>query len=270
MPARYIIRFDDASEYMNYRKWDPFFELIEQYGVKPIVAVIPFNNDPIFLKRSRDDKFWDTVRMWQVKGYHIGIHGFEYLYRNHNRGILGINKYSEFAGVPLERQKEMISKAYTKFKDEGIHAEIFVAPAHSFDKNTLRAIREVPGIKYISDGYFINPIIRNGLYWIPQQLWSPVEKRKGVWTICYHPETSNDSSLKILKEFLESNRSSIADPLSLEFRSMGIADYVFSVLMKIYYKFRSGNYLKKYLKLLNETFDFKSIIILSLLSLQSL
>jgi hypothetical protein len=232
MKTQYIFRLDDASEFMDLHKWNPFFELFDKYDIKPIIAVIPFNRDPKMIIGKPDLMFWDKVRQWQKKGYHIAMHGYEHLYSNNERGLIGLNNYSEFAGVPFEKQCEMLSNAFCKFQVENIKTKIFVAPAHSFDKNTLKALRKVTTITQISDGFFLNPIKMHGLNWIPQQLWVPKNKKNGLWTICYHPETSNNSILNMLELFLENNSTRVVDPLSLTYGAMKIEDFMFSFFMR--------------------------------------
>jgi hypothetical protein len=239
MSARYIIRLDDASEYMDHSKWDPFFELFDKYKIKPIIAIIPFNRDPKMTNKKPDENFWDRARNWQMRDYRIAMHGYEHMYSNLNGGIIGLNKYSEFAGVPFEKQMEMIGKAYNKFEDEKLKPDIFVAPAHSFDRNTLKALKTIGKINCLSDGFFVNPVIIDGLKWIPQQLWGPEKKSKGVWTICFHPETSDNSVVNSLDFFLKDNFESFEDPYSLEFHKRKFEDFVYSMYMKFYMKVRS-------------------------------
>ena len=38
--------------------------------------------------------------------------------------------------------------------------------------------------------------------WIPQQLWAPVEKSSGLWTICVHPNTAGEAEIAALRGFL--------------------------------------------------------------------
>jgi hypothetical protein len=239
MSAKYLIRLDDASEYMDYKKWGPYFELFDRYDVKPIIAVIPFNKDPDMVNEYPDDKFWDKVRFWQEKKYHIAMHGFKHLYTTRKSGVIGLNKTSEFAGIPPEKQEEMLAKGYKIFGDQNIKVDIFVAPGHSFDKNTLRSLRKVTKIRHISDGFYFNPIQKDGFKWIPQQLWQPQVKSKGVWTICYHPETSDSSSLTILEAFLISQAKNIIDPFCLDFINIKFEDRVFSFRMKLRFKLSS-------------------------------
>ncbi len=246
MAAKYIIRLDDASEHMDYNKWNPYFDLFDRYNIKPIIAVIPFNKDIKMVIENPDGKFWDKVRVWQQKGYRIALHGFEHVYSNAKSGIIGLNKYSEFAGIPIEIQQSMLAKAYKKFEEESINVKIFVAPAHSFDKNTLLALKKGTSIKCISDGFYQNPILKYGLNWIPQQLWKPERKAKGVWTICYHPETLKKSDLLELETFIKDNSHHIVDPLTLEFNKIKFEDYLFSLSMKMKIKLlKLINYLRK-------------------------
>jgi hypothetical protein len=232
MKVKYVIRLDDASEYMDHTKWNAFFDLFDRYKIKPIIAVIPFNKDPKMVNSNPDALFWEKVRIWQLKGYRIALHGFEHVYSNTKSGIIGLNNYTEFAGVTFEKQCSMLEQGYRKFLTENVSTEIFVAPAHSFDRDTLKALKNVTKINIISDGYFINPVKKDGFNWIPQQLWSPKRKRKGLWTICYHPETSSELILADLEKFLLHNSELIIDPLSLEFGNIKIEDIIFTLIMK--------------------------------------
>ena len=243
--AKYILRLDDASGYMDSSRWEPFFGLADRYCIKPIVGVIPFNRDPKLTTRSLDEHFWDKVRTWQGKGYLIGMHGYEHLYVTRNGGILGKSDKSEFAGLPLDEQKSKLAAAFGKFKDERVTVSVFVAPSHSFDRNTLLAIHEVTGIRIISDGFFINPVIKNGFRWIPQQLWGPKEKKRGVWTICCHPETSDASILSSLEIFLKDHHNEFTDPSDLEFGRMKSEDFLYSGYMLL--RNRTCRFVKRFI-----------------------
>jgi hypothetical protein len=61
------------------------------------------------------------------------------------------------------------------------------------------------GIALLSDGLARVPFIREGVTWIPQQLWSPVEKSKGLWTICIHTNTARSSQVDEMRSFLRQN-----------------------------------------------------------------
>jgi len=66
---------------------------------------------------------------------------------------------------------------------------------------TLRALSG-EGIETLSDGLAHRPFQRGGLTWIPQQLWAPVEKPSGLWTICMHSNTATDAQVSELRTFL--------------------------------------------------------------------
>lgn len=240
MFAKYIIRLDDASEYMDYEKWNPYFKIFDNLNIKPIIAVIPFNKDPKMVKENFDSTFWEKVRFWQTKGYHIALHGFNHVYSTHKSGLIGINNRSEFAGVLLEKQKEMLSKAFNKFESENIKVNIFIAPAHSFDRNTLEALTKTTRIEYICDGFFKLPIIKYGFKWIPQQLWKPKLKTKGIWTICHHPETVSQKDREFLFSFLETYKYRFINPFLIEFKSKEfLFDYISRIYLKLNYKLKS-------------------------------
>lgn len=58
MKRQYLIRLDDACPTMNSRKWQRMEDILDRYDVKPMVGVIPANNDPKQMIDSPDGKFW--------------------------------------------------------------------------------------------------------------------------------------------------------------------------------------------------------------------
>ncbi|HET8715597.1 MAG TPA: DUF2334 domain-containing protein, partial [Holophagaceae bacterium] len=98
--ARYILRFDDICPTMNWEVWEAIEALLDRHGVKPILAVVPDNQDPKLQVDAPRADFWDRVRGWQAKGYTIALHGYQHRYINRNAGIMGLTHQSEFAGLP--------------------------------------------------------------------------------------------------------------------------------------------------------------------------
>ncbi|MBS1586540.1 MAG: DUF2334 domain-containing protein [Bacteroidetes bacterium] len=223
--SQFIIRLDDACPAMDHKKWRAYFDLLDRYNVKPIVAVIPDNKDPKLNIDAPDPNFWQEVKDWQRKGYCIAMHGYDHVYISKNGGLLKINNRSEFAGVPYDQQKIKLEKAQEIFENNGIHPEVFVAPAHTFDRNTLKALKSVTTVKTISDGYAMKAYNSMGFNWIPQQLWGPKKKSFGLWTICYHPNTSNEKEMAILETFLKEHSKAVVTPAQLKFRRQGILDH---------------------------------------------
>jgi predicted deacetylase len=202
----YIIRLDDACPTSNLEKWDCIEALLDKYKIKPIVAVIPDNKDKELLARDVfDTQFWSRVHRWVNKGWFIALHGYTHEYSTKKRGIVPLNTYSEFAGVPISIQREKIRKGYNILLENGIKSKIWVAPAHSFDKNTLRVLHDETEIRIISDGLAMYPYNRYGFLWIPQQLWSFQKREQGVWTICLHPDTIKIEEINLLSESILNN-----------------------------------------------------------------
>lgn len=44
-PAQYLLRFDDLCPTVSRARWERFLPLIEEFGIRPILAVIPDNLD---------------------------------------------------------------------------------------------------------------------------------------------------------------------------------------------------------------------------------
>ncbi|MGC8785102.1 MAG: DUF2334 domain-containing protein [Armatimonadota bacterium] len=185
MSARYLVRFDDICPTMNWSIWQQVEQVLCAYRVRPILAVVPDNRDPKLQIEPLRPDFWEWLREKYNQGWTIGIHGYQHLYETEDAGLLGVNARSEFAGLPLERQHEKIAKALAVFHQQGIRPQVFVAPAHSFDRNTLVALQN-NGIGVISDGFFLKPVRWLEMIWIPQQMWQFRSMPFGVWTICYH------------------------------------------------------------------------------------
>ena len=207
--AKYLIRLDDACPTANWDKWDMVFSLLDKYSIKPIIAVIPDNADPAFNSSSSlsEEEFFKKMRNLQIKGYKMAIHGYNHVYTNDNSGLLKITAHSEFAGETYDIQLDKLRKAQFIFHNEGLESDLFVAPSHSFDKNTIKCLKAL-GISNISDGLYAHPYSQNGCRFIPCQLWYPVLKPKGIWTICVHPETISELQLSELENFICNNSDS--------------------------------------------------------------
>jgi predicted deacetylase len=88
----------------------------------------------------------------------------------------------------------------------GLCPRLFVAPRHGFDSATLRSLAE-EGLGFLSDGFATRPFTRNEVVWIPQQLWEPVKKSRGLWTICLHTNTAPRAMEERLDLFLHEHAS---------------------------------------------------------------
>lgn len=193
---RYLVRFDDICPTMNWQVWEGIEAHLDRHGVKPILAVVPENVDPKLMVDEARSDFWARVRGWQAKGYTIAIHGYQHRYINKNPGIIGVTHQSEFAGLPRAEQEAKLRKGLAIFAAEGVRADAWVAPSHSFDHTTVQLLREL-GVPVISDGLGTWPATEEGgLTWIPQQLWAFQKKPAGVWTVCFHHNNWTDRRLE--------------------------------------------------------------------------
>lgn len=200
-PAQYLLRFDDLCPTIARSRWEQFLPLIDEFGIRPILAVVPENRDHRLDRCEPDPEFWARMRALEAAGATIALHGYRHLCRSKGKSLVPLHSHSEFAGVPQELQREWISAGLSILRVHGLNPRVWVAPRHGFDMNTLEALR-LQGIQLLSDGLARIPFVRGGITWIPQQLWSPVEKRKGLWTICLHSNTIRSSQVDGLREFL--------------------------------------------------------------------
>lgn len=202
--SRYIMRLDDASEYMDAAKWEKMENLLDKYKISPIVGVIPENQDPDMIGVYRKDcTFWNKVHSWNDKGWTIALHGYSHVFETNCGGINPVNDRSEFAGLSLENQKEKVRLGYAKLMKYGIKPSIFFAPAHTFDENTLRALKEESDICIISDTIANDVYYQSGFYFIPQQSGHVRKLPFKLCTFCYHPNIMTDEDFIKLEDFLE-------------------------------------------------------------------
>ncbi|MGA2671965.1 MAG: DUF2334 domain-containing protein [Terracidiphilus sp.] len=200
-PAQYLLRFDDLCPTIGRAQWQRFLPLIEEFELRPILAVVPYNRDPALQLSPPDPEFWDQMRAMEKAGATIALHGYRHLCDRRGRSLVPLHRHSEFAGVSEETQRRWIGTGLEILRSKGLDPKIWVAPFHGFDSNTLLALRE-EGIEMLSDGFARVPFIRGGITWIPQQLWAPVNKPKGLWTICLHSNTVHGSQVDSLRAFL--------------------------------------------------------------------
>lgn len=215
----YLIRLDDASEYMNISNWMRMKTLLVKYGVKPIYGIIPNNRDPELLQYEKVEGFWDIMREWQEKGWIPAMHGFTHVFETLEGGINPINDKSEFAGLSLERQREKIKQGYAKLLSERIKPEIFFAPAHTFDVNTLKALYKETPVRIISDTIANDVYYRKPFYFIPQQSGRVRKLPFKTVTFCYHPNTMQDEDFRELENFLKGHQKKMGSYKELELSS---------------------------------------------------
>ena len=251
MTAKYLLRMDDACPTMDLQKWQMFEDLFDDLGIKPLVAVVSDNGDPELQRDPPDPLFWEKVRSWQAKGWTIAMHGYQHtMHHTKSKLVLPFYQRSEFGGLSYEAQAEKIRKSWNLFTAQGVKPTTWIAPAHCFDRLTLKAIRNETPIRIVSDGIACDQYFEDGFFWLPQQLWSLAEKASGLWTVCLHPNTVTEMQFAALRTALESRyitRVTSVDRLALKERSKSVIDRLYDLYFwqrhrgfKLLYQLRSS------------------------------
>ena len=203
-------RLDDITPEMNWEKFIIVKEILDKNNIKPLIGVVPHCLDKKLNIQSPKEDFWNIMRELQSQGWVIAQHGYEHLYKTKKSGILKINKRSEFAGLSFEEQHRKIILGKKELEKNDIYTEIFMAPAHSFDKNTIEALK-ISGFKYITDGYTSRIYEFNGIKFVPCMHSKPPIFFNGVATICLHTNSINEKTIKQIKRFIINNKDHIVD-----------------------------------------------------------
>ena len=141
--AQYILRLDDAAIHANWKNWNRMECLLDTYGIHPLVGVIPYCMDPAINAFEENVEFWKQLKKWIEKNWTVAMHGFDHVYISQNGGINPVNNISEFAGVPLEIQRRKIKAGVQIFRSHGIEPQVFFAPSHTMDLNTIEEIKVI-------------------------------------------------------------------------------------------------------------------------------
>lgn len=205
---KYLIRLDDACPQMDSSKWGRMEALMDKYGVKPLVGIIPNNEDPQTIIDEYNDNFANLALTWQKKGWKIALHGYNHVCVTECGGINPVHNRSEFAGLPLEQQVEKVAKGYMNLNEMGLTVDYFFAPSHTYDVNTIKALVEATPIRIISDTMVRFPYMYNDEFTIvPCQMGKcrniPIS---GYWTFCYHPNIMSDQAFDEFESFLKANQ----------------------------------------------------------------
>jgi hypothetical protein len=234
LSPRLIVRLDDACETMAADPWRRLESALDRLGARPIVGVIPDCRDPSLALAASDPRFWDRVRAWRDKGWGVALHGLHHVYHPHPpaaRSLVPFHAEGEFTGLPFERQREIIARAWAVFQRHGVAPDFFMAPSHSFDRATLKALHQETPIRWVSDGLSYRPFSREGFKWLPQQigrLWRLLPP--GMWTLAIHPNTLSPAALDALIESLTASAELIADPFAVmraDVAAYGVPDRIF-------------------------------------------
>jgi predicted deacetylase len=182
-------------------------DILDKYDVKPLVGIIPANADPETMIDPEDASFWEKAHSWEKKGWRIALHGYNHVCTTETGGLNPVHKRSEFAGLTYEEQCRKIRDGYALLEEKGVDVKWFFAPSHTFDENTLKAIKERTPIRNISDMIATKPYKKYGLTFTPCQMGVLREMPiSGYWCACYHPNIMKDEEYVALESFLKSHK----------------------------------------------------------------
>ena len=231
--SKYIIRLDDAADRMDCQKWNQMENLLDKYDIKPLVGVIPNFKDKMIDIYDIDTNFWNKVHQWEDKGWTIALHGYEHVYYTNDGGINPINMRSEFAGLSLENQRQKIKNGVEIFRNHGFEPKVFFAPSHTFDLNTLEALKQESNISIISDTVANKPYSQYDLTFVPQQSGRVRKLPFSVVTFCYHPNMMVEKEFIYLESFLEKYKELFSNfPIYEETKRKSLFDLI---LNKLYF-----------------------------------
>lgn len=89
----------------------------------------------------------------------------------------------------------------------GVKPKYFFAPSHTFDENTLKALKECTDIRIISDTIATKPYKKGDFVFLPQLGGHCTEmKINGIWTFCLHPSTMKEEQFEAVESFLRTHK----------------------------------------------------------------
>lgn len=202
-----MIRLDDITPDMDWERFNKAREIFERYHIKPLIGVVPDNRDTNLHKEDSQTEFWERIQALQSTGWKIAQHGTYHVYETEKTGILGINPFSEFAGLSYEQQLCKLQTGKRIMEENGIVTDIFMAPGHTYDKNTLRALNKC-GFKVVTDGLADMPYYDEGILFVPCRLRG-FKKPSGIDTICLHTNFMSYGDMEELENFCRENKDVI-------------------------------------------------------------
>ena len=245
MKKKLIFRFDDIHPLMNKDAFEFILSLSKICPKSIMLCVIPDNKDKSLIKsNSPIPEYWEKLVLIESKGVTIGLHGLEHKLKLCKTSLLNVSKQSEYTGLNYSNQKLMLNKGLSILESRGLTPKFFAAPAHGFDKITLKVLNDI-NFKNISDGFSRNVCIKKGLTWIPLKTWNPRTRFIGNFnTVCIH--LNKDNIKKISKGIYEI----IAQGKTTDFQTLisspkphtyfdFFSELIYSLLIKILFLKRS-------------------------------
>ena len=199
-----VLRIDDVAHNVDKKKYELIFKMVIKYNIPTILGIIPCNMDKKIICDKEDQQLgWDAIKeMAMLSNTVVAIHGYKHIQHQYKNSYIANSSKSEFSGLSFEDQFVKLKKGYDILIKKGIFPEMFMAPSHGFDFNTLDACRRL-GIKKVTDGYGTHVYKEVGVTMYPQMLESPLYFVKDFQTICVHPLTIRNKKIQSLSRLFE-------------------------------------------------------------------
>ncbi len=207
-----LLRFDDIAPNMNWKMMDRCERILNEYKIKPVVGVIPNNQDTELLSYEKRDEFWQIVKHWQNNNWTVAMHGYTHVYDSETRkkDYFKYGGKSEFFGHTFQEQLSRLKKGKKIFDDNNIKVDTFFAPNHTYDLNTFDALKKA-GIFRIIDGYGLSPFIKNEIKFLPQLFYKLVFIPFGIQSTQLHINYWNENDFIKFENFIKKYHSKIID-----------------------------------------------------------
>lgn len=201
------IRMDDITPDMDWESFGAFEEMFRKYGIRPLLGIVPDNRDPKLSVDAPKEAFWEKMLALQKEGWTLSMHGCRHVYGTRRGGQFPLNPQSEFAGRSEAEQRRLLSEGKQLLEKHGICADIFMAPGHTFDKVTLKLLKEL-GFSYVTDGFGKEPYLRGGMTFLPIAFLRrfAFSDREGITTIVIHANHSTKEELERYDRMFAQNR----------------------------------------------------------------
>lgn len=101
------VRMDDIAPGMDWKKFADFKALLDEYGIKPLIGVVPDNQDRNLERTEENGKdrhehmpedFWEYVKGLQEQGWIVAMHGYRHVYTQKKGGVFPLNLFSNLRG----------------------------------------------------------------------------------------------------------------------------------------------------------------------------
>ncbi len=228
-----LFRLDDICPSMNAQNFQRIQDLFHKYDIKPLLGIVPENKDEKLNYGEMDSDFWKTIKILEKEGWSLAMHGVNHVYDSKDAGLVSGRKKSEFSGHGYNKQYNKISIGKKILNGHGIDTNIFFAPGHSYDTNTIKALYK-NGFRFISDGRSHDCYEKDGIRFIPCRKYGYDSSSSGIITICLHINSYSEKEFVELETFILANKAEIIAYSEILKREIKSSKYLMLLDEKLY------------------------------------